>query len=289
MEATDLKGFVFYRSFYEALKGLPEELRGRVVDGVCSYAFEGVEPSGDPLVQSLFLLMKPNVDASVKRYQSARQNGLKGGAPKENRNAKQADPARNDSNNPTGTQNQPAAQPKNNRRTTHKQPDPQPKNNPAATENQPENREEKEIKKEVEIEKEIEAKSKIESERAPETEAVAAAFAECGINLKAHQMREAEVYLAQGMPPEILAEAARRAADAGAARWNYAKGILNKWQRLGVKTLTAVRAEDASFRQRQGRRAPPAWQLSESQRAPLYVGRIYTPEELAEEDPWKMS
>ena len=58
MEGSELKGFVFYRSFYEALKGLPEELRGRVVDGVCAYAFEGVEPEGDPLVESFFLLMK---------------------------------------------------------------------------------------------------------------------------------------------------------------------------------------------------------------------------------------
>ncbi len=120
---------------------------------------------------------------------------------------------------------------------------------------------------------------------------MADAFAACGMPLKAHQMREAETFLAMGMPPELLAEAARRAVDAGAARWNYAKGILNKWQRQGLTTLAAVHADDLAFRQRQGRRAPPVWKtpLTESQQAPIYVGRIYSAEELAAEDPWKMS
>ena len=70
-------GFVFYRSFYEAIKNLNADDYKKCVNSLCEYAMNGnYDPDG--AVASMFLTMaKPQIDANMAR----RRNGAKGGRP----------------------------------------------------------------------------------------------------------------------------------------------------------------------------------------------------------------
>ncbi|MBP5307211.1 MAG: hypothetical protein J6Y79_04085 [Paludibacteraceae bacterium] len=72
------ESMIFYRSFYEALEGLPDEMRLRVLDSVIRYGLYEEEPELNGVEASLFRLIKPQIDANVER----RENGKKGGRPK---------------------------------------------------------------------------------------------------------------------------------------------------------------------------------------------------------------
>lgn len=65
--------FVFYRSFYEAIKELPKEQQAEVYHAVMEYSlnFNVIELSGIP--HAIFTLIKPQIEANHKRY----LNGLK--------------------------------------------------------------------------------------------------------------------------------------------------------------------------------------------------------------------
>ena len=70
--------FVFYRSFAEAMKELPDDQKACLIDLICDYALDGIEPTeGTGAVIGMFKLMKPQIDANNKRY----ENGKKGGRP----------------------------------------------------------------------------------------------------------------------------------------------------------------------------------------------------------------
>lgn len=70
--------FIFYRSFYEAAKCLPPEIRVAVYDAIISYALDGViDDNLDGVPQALFVLMRPVLDTDILR----RQNGSLGGRP----------------------------------------------------------------------------------------------------------------------------------------------------------------------------------------------------------------
>ena len=70
--------FIFYRSFYEALKDLPDDLYKEITIAVMEYGLDGVEPNLSPMAKCAFLLIKPQIDANNRR----RENGNKGGRPK---------------------------------------------------------------------------------------------------------------------------------------------------------------------------------------------------------------
>lgn len=70
--------FVFYRSFYEAIKNLDSETRLQVYDAINEYALNGEEPEINNIAASLMALIKPQIDANQER----RINGSKGGRPK---------------------------------------------------------------------------------------------------------------------------------------------------------------------------------------------------------------
>lgn len=97
------KGVLIQPSFYEAMKVLPDLERLALYDCICEYSLNGTEPGSlSPFANSLFALMKPNIDSANRRYAASVANGTKGGAPKGNQNARK--------------------QPKNNQKTTQKQP-----------------------------------------------------------------------------------------------------------------------------------------------------------------------
>ena len=70
--------FTFYRSFWEAIKGLPKKDRLPILEAIISYALDGDEPKALTLSQSAFFsLVKPNLDASRRKASNGKQGGSK--------------------------------------------------------------------------------------------------------------------------------------------------------------------------------------------------------------------
>lgn len=98
------KGVLIQASFYESMKVLPDSERLLLYDCLCEYSLNGKEPGElPPIANSLFILMKPNIDSSNRRYKASVENGKKGGAPKGNQNAKKQ-PKNNQSKQPKNKQ-----------------------------------------------------------------------------------------------------------------------------------------------------------------------------------------
>ncbi|MCD8302574.1 MAG: DUF6291 domain-containing protein [Prevotellaceae bacterium] len=76
-------GFIFYRSFYEAIRDLPRDIQGEICTAIMEYGLNGIETDNlKSVARSVFTLVKPQIDANNKKY----ENGKKGGAPKGSRN-----------------------------------------------------------------------------------------------------------------------------------------------------------------------------------------------------------
>lgn len=68
--------FTFYRSFWEAVKGLPKKDKLPILESIISYALDGETPTGLTQSQSaFFLLVKPTLDSSRKKAASGKQGG----------------------------------------------------------------------------------------------------------------------------------------------------------------------------------------------------------------------
>lgn len=73
------ESFVFYRSFYDAIKDLPRDVQGEIYTAIMEYSLYGKETENlKPIARSVFTLMKPQIDVNNKRF----ENGKKGGRPK---------------------------------------------------------------------------------------------------------------------------------------------------------------------------------------------------------------
>ncbi|MFV0325956.1 MAG: DUF6291 domain-containing protein [Bacteroides xylanisolvens] len=73
------ESFIFYRSFYEAIKDLPRDIQGEIYTAIMEYSLYGKETDNlKPVARSIFTLIKPQIDVNNKRY----DNGKKGGRPK---------------------------------------------------------------------------------------------------------------------------------------------------------------------------------------------------------------
>ena len=80
-------GFVFYRSFYEALCCLDKDQQADAFKAVAEYALNGVEVELDGAAKGIFLAIKPQIDANNKRYLDGikgAEYGKLGGRPKKN-------------------------------------------------------------------------------------------------------------------------------------------------------------------------------------------------------------
>lgn len=74
-EGIKRKSFTFYRSFYEALCYLPEEHRLPAFMAICAYALDGEEPRLEGVPGAIFTLIRPNLDASIKKAESGQAGG----------------------------------------------------------------------------------------------------------------------------------------------------------------------------------------------------------------------
>ena len=72
------ESFIFYRSFYEAIQGLPDNIRLEVFTAITEYALYGKQPENlKPFARGMFTLIKPNLDANTARYENGKKGGRK--------------------------------------------------------------------------------------------------------------------------------------------------------------------------------------------------------------------
>lgn len=102
---NEIKGFTFYKNYYELVKYLPDGERLQLLDAIFKYMFDGEEPEFEGLLYGIWINIKMPLDNSKSNI----ENGKKGGAPKGNTNASKT------------TQKQPKNKPKTTEHTTQKQ------------------------------------------------------------------------------------------------------------------------------------------------------------------------
>jgi hypothetical protein len=71
---------IIYRSFYEAVKELPKENQADIWMAICEYSLNGIQVELSGISKTIFILIKPQLDANLKRF----ENGKKGGRPAAN-------------------------------------------------------------------------------------------------------------------------------------------------------------------------------------------------------------
>lgn len=69
--------FIFYRSFYEAIKEIPEENQLKVYKAISNYALNQDEIELDGVSKAIFSLIKPQLDANYKKYENGKQKKSK--------------------------------------------------------------------------------------------------------------------------------------------------------------------------------------------------------------------
>lgn len=69
-------------SYYEAIRPLPDQERLIMLDAIFDYVFLEKEPVDlPPILQGYFVLLRPNIDSSIRNYSASVENGKKGGRP----------------------------------------------------------------------------------------------------------------------------------------------------------------------------------------------------------------
>ena len=71
------ESFVFYQSFYEALRELPDKSRLKVYDSVCEYGLNGIEPELTGMEKAIFTLIKSQIDRRNQRVENGKKGGKK--------------------------------------------------------------------------------------------------------------------------------------------------------------------------------------------------------------------
>ena len=61
---------IFYRSFYGAIRELPERNQVEVLRAICEFGFDGSEPEISGLSKTIWILIKPNLQANRKKWES---------------------------------------------------------------------------------------------------------------------------------------------------------------------------------------------------------------------------
>ena len=71
--------FVFYGSWWEAIKNLPRDVQGDVLTAIIEYGLSGETTEQlKPIAKAMLAMVKPQIDVNNKRF----ENGKKGGRPK---------------------------------------------------------------------------------------------------------------------------------------------------------------------------------------------------------------
>ncbi len=80
--------YIFYRSFYEAIKEIPELEQLAVYKAISIYALEQEEIELKGIAKAIFSLVKPQLDANYKKYENGKQKKSKTEAKDKQRTSK---------------------------------------------------------------------------------------------------------------------------------------------------------------------------------------------------------
>ena len=70
--------FIFYRSFYEAIRELKDDIKLEVFTAITEYALYGKVPEDlKPVEKGMMTLIKPNLDVNTSRYENGKKGGRK--------------------------------------------------------------------------------------------------------------------------------------------------------------------------------------------------------------------
>ena len=64
---------IFYRSFYEAIKELSKEQQGEIYNAIFSYGLDFYEPELKGISKTVWTLIKPQIDANIRRYNNGKK------------------------------------------------------------------------------------------------------------------------------------------------------------------------------------------------------------------------
>ena len=81
MASAKTNGFRLLPSYYEAIRDLPDEERLLLYDAVFDFGFGNEVQELPPLLKSLFGLIVPTLERSIRFEEKQRRNGAKGGRP----------------------------------------------------------------------------------------------------------------------------------------------------------------------------------------------------------------
>lgn len=85
-------GFVFYRSFAEALNSIGDPtIELNLYRAIVEYGLNGTRPNLSGVESAIFTLITPQIDANQRRY----ENGKRGGRPKANHKESEEEPKEN--------------------------------------------------------------------------------------------------------------------------------------------------------------------------------------------------
>jgi hypothetical protein len=86
MKTKERESFIMYKSFYEPISGLPDEVLGRLLRAIFNYQISGVEPDKTSDVYMIFLFFKNQFRLDNIKYDKTceknSKNGSLGGRPK---------------------------------------------------------------------------------------------------------------------------------------------------------------------------------------------------------------
>ena len=129
------RGFVMLPSYFQAISPLEDQDRLALYDAIMRYVFDDQEPVElQGVLKSLFTLLRPNIDSSIRQYRANVENGKRGGRPRKHSIRKTV--PENSVHNPEKTQEKP-------------------KNNPIETNHKPTRKPDKEKDKEKDKDKEL--------------------------------------------------------------------------------------------------------------------------------------
>ena len=80
---------ILYRSFYEAITELPEANQLEIMKAIFEYGFDGVEPNLSGLSKTIWILIKPNLEANRRKWENGCKPKQKQAASKAEANTKQ--------------------------------------------------------------------------------------------------------------------------------------------------------------------------------------------------------
>lgn len=80
---SEINSMVFFRSYYNSINLKSKENQLELYNAIFNYSFNGIMPTElSNEGKSVFILIKPTIDSSMRRYKASVENGKKGGRPK---------------------------------------------------------------------------------------------------------------------------------------------------------------------------------------------------------------